>query len=195
MKKLLTIAAMAGVASLSYGQGYVNFTSQVGATAATNSVASANGGSGPTGVTVKNATNSVYYYALFVAPSTAQTVGATVIGDPTSSGWTFTGDYATNGNKSAFNGWGTTDTSSVQVPGFGAGTTADFMIVGWSGNIGSTWAAAEAVIDGGYAAPAAAAGTAFFSIGDSLVGQQVLALGVVLTTISWAHRPRFRASS
>jgi hypothetical protein len=174
MKKLLTIAALAGVASLSYGQGYVNFTSQVGAGGSTNSVGSSNGGSGPTGVTTKNSATATYYYALFTAPTTAATLGATVTGDPTTSGWTFTGDYATNGSKGNFSGNGATDTSSVTVPGYGPGSTADFMIVGWSANIGSTWAAAEAVLDG--TPPAGASGYGgYYNIGDSTVGQQVLA--------------------
>jgi hypothetical protein len=170
MKKLLTIAAALSAGALSYGQGYVNFSTP-SAWVSTNSVAGPNGGSGPAGVQAK-ASVTTYYYALFVAPTTAATAGATVTGDPTTSGWTFTGDYATNGaSKGNFVGYGPLDANSVPVPGFAAGATADFLVVGWSGNVGTTWAAAQAVLDGNSSGVTGGV----WSIGDSLVGNEILA--------------------
>jgi PEP-CTERM motif len=175
MKKLLTLAAIAGAASLSYGQAYVNFGSQVEATATTNSIYGPTGGSGPTGLTLKNAgtIGTTYYYALFVAPTNDQTLGATVTGDPTLSGWTFTGDYATNGSKGNFLGYGPTDTSSVQIPGYAPYEWADFLVVGWSANIGSTWSSAETWWNNG--SPLVNQDGVVQNFGISIVGQVILA--------------------
>jgi len=127
MKKLLTIAALIGVTSLSHGQGFISFVN---------------------GTTTKMSTNGVvmgadavgsWYYVLFVAPSTKDTITAGV--GPLSQGWTI-GAYATNtasaGRLTGNNG------SSAAVAGFAAGSTADMALAGWSANIGTTWAAVEA---------------------------------------------------
>jgi hypothetical protein len=51
-------------------------------------------------------------------------------------GWTFTGDVATNGTSiGRFLDPGVTDGTSVQIPGYAAGTEASFAIVGFSANI------------------------------------------------------------
>jgi|ERR1041385_2954656 hypothetical protein len=134
MKKLLTIAALMGVASLSYGQGSVNFSAGASASTriATNSVAG-----GATTGQISGAGN--YYFALFVAPSTTGTnysLSASL--DPTLSGFTFFGAYGTNtASVGRFTGNPTTD--DVAVPGYGAGTSADFVVVGWQANIGTDW--------------------------------------------------------
>jgi hypothetical protein len=108
-----------------------------------------------------------------VAPTNTAPAGATVTGDPTLSGWTFTGDYATNGaSKGSFAGYGPLDSSSVPVAGYAAGATADFLIVGWSANIGTTWSAAQAVLDGNLSS---VEGLPDYNLGISEVGQQVLA--------------------
>lgn len=172
MKKLLTIAAIAGAASLSYGQGFVNFTG-AGSTFYTNSVASSTGGSGTNAVGAKNSVTA-YYFALFVAPSTTAAPGTPVLGDPTTAGWTFTGDYATNGTaKGGFTGFGENggDVNSVGVSGYAPGSTADFLIVGWSGNVGTSWASAQAVIAGN----ASGVNGSQYSLGESLVGDAILA--------------------
>lgn len=171
MKKLLTIAAVAGMASLSYGQGYVNFANTTGSRISTNSVADASGGTGPAGLTAASA--GAFYYALFVAPSTAETVGARTTGDPTLAGWTFTGDYAASqAALGRFLGYGTLDTSSVQVPNYAAGSTADFMVVGWSANLGSNWNTVQLYIDSNYTG---AAPGAIYNVGNSIAGQAILA--------------------
>jgi hypothetical protein len=125
MKKLITIAALAGFASLSHGQGYVAFGNTSGTRITTNAIAMG-GTSGLTSVTL----GGEYYYALLVAPSTTTTIG------PSLAGWTFTGDIATNGTSiGRFVDPGVTDGTSVQVPGYTAGTFASFAVVGFSANI------------------------------------------------------------
>jgi len=170
MKKLLTIAALLGVASLSYGQGYVSFANQAGTRISNNSVPSPTGGSG-TNQLQGTAASGSYYYALFVAPTTQSTVPPT--GDPTASGWTFTGDYATNTGAGRFIGWGTLDTSSVQIPGYAAGSTADFLVVGWSSTVGGTWAQAQAWWNNGLPEINEAVGV-LYNFGISSGGSQVL---------------------
>jgi hypothetical protein len=131
MKKLLTIAALVGMASLSYGQGYVSFGATTGTRITTNSVALG----GTSGFT-SGAANG-YYYALLVAPSTTTTIGNTF------AGWTFTGDIAINSTAvGKFSDAGVTDGTSVAVPGYAAGATASFAVVGFSANlVGSPLAA------------------------------------------------------
>jgi len=103
MKKLLTIAALAGVASLSYGQGYV-------ATGNTStSKVSANG------ATISAANLANYNFEILVAPTTTTTVGASL------AGWTDTGDTlsptASNGRIQPGNN--TPDNTGQQIPGYG----------------------------------------------------------------------------
>jgi len=145
MKKLLTIAALAGVASMSYGQGYVEWNSSGLKT----SVNTTNYGvTGGTVSTMPANTTTPYYFALFVAPSTDLTA-ITPTNDPTAAGFTFTGIYGTNTTKGNIAGETTySDGLGIQVPGYGVGATANFVIVGWSSLIGSTWQAAEPYLDG-----------------------------------------------
>jgi hypothetical protein len=144
MKKLLlTIGLLSAVAVVSsYGQGTVVFGNTGGTRISTNS--------GPTGVTgvglvAANATQS-FYYALFY--STTQTtvggVNANVLGT--------NGVYAFNSvgwNNGSLNGYSTNTAAgrlqpsnpnadqSAGVSGLAGGTSAHFVIVGWSSNIGS----------------------------------------------------------
>src|SRR4051794_5397554 len=85
MKKILTLAALMGVATLAFGQGEVNFANSSTTRIATNSV----GGGPSTGLIAAGAAGA-YYFALYVAPSTQNTVDASL------TGWTFTGAYGTN---------------------------------------------------------------------------------------------------
>jgi len=123
MKKILTLAALMGVATLAFGQGEVNFANSTTTRIATNSV-----GGGPSTGLVSGGIGS-YYFALYVAPSTQNTVDASL------TGWTFTGAYGTNtATLGRLSGDNTTG-SSVVVPGFGVQSSADFVVVGWSSTL------------------------------------------------------------
>src|SRR5260221_9244459 len=89
MKKLLTIAALAATASLSFGQGYVNFQNAPGQRVSTNNFATLQGGSGTQALQAAVPVGS-YYYALLYAPTSQTTV------DNSLAGWTFGACYATN---------------------------------------------------------------------------------------------------
>lgn len=135
MKKLLiTTALMVAAASVSFGQGTVNFASGVLATSkvATNSVAG-----GPSTGFIGTAAGS-YYFGLFVAPSTTTSLSPGTF-DPTTGGFTFTGFIGTNtGVGTGF--W--TAGPAVAISGNAASSTASFVVVGWSANLGDTWTAA-----------------------------------------------------
>jgi len=117
---------------MAFGQGTVNFS----AGAATNTrLATNSAAGGPTTGQISGAGN--YYFALFVAPTSVTSAGASL--DPTGSGFTFFGAYGTNtAAVGRFTGNPTTD--DVAVPGYGPNASANFVVVGWSANIGVTWA-------------------------------------------------------
>jgi hypothetical protein len=145
MKKLLTIAALLGVASLSYGQGFVSWFNG-STTRISNNTQAGYYAPGTNGAPVLQPASAIgtYIYALLVAPTTVTTIDPST--DPTlTGGWTFTGDYGTNiATAGRLAGWNNADGSGNQIPGYAVGSTADFAVVGWSSNIGTTWAQAEA---------------------------------------------------
>jgi hypothetical protein len=127
MKKLITIAALFGTVSACFAQGYVNFANTSTTKISTNNLF----GSGGTGLTT-GLPNS-WYFALLVAPTTQVTI------DSSLAGWTFVGIGTNVSIDGRLNGNTTTDGSGVQVPGYAAGTSANFAVVGWSANLGSDW--------------------------------------------------------
>jgi hypothetical protein len=136
MKKLLTLAALLGTAALSYGQGQVTFANSGTTLISTNSVH--NGAA--TGVTAANPGGSGTYqfvYALFVAPSTVNS--QTGVADVN---WQTLVGYATN--TTSLTG-GRLAGGQPVVPGFATGTTASFLLRGWSANVaGTDWTTARA---------------------------------------------------
>jgi hypothetical protein len=136
MKKLLTIAALIGATSLSFGQGQVTFANSGTTFISTNSAHN-----GPaTGPTVANPVGSgtyQYVFALFVAPSTVNAV--TGVND---ANWQTVVGYATNSSSATS---GRIAGGQPVVPGFLTGTTANFIIRAWSANVaGTDWTTARA---------------------------------------------------
>jgi len=123
MKKLLTLAALIGAASLSFGQGIVNFGNQSGTRISTN------------GVLQVAAPVGTWYYALLRAPSTQNSIDASL------AGWTF----AAMGTNTSLAGRlsGNTSTEGVVVTP-NAPSTDDYAVVGWSSSIGTSYAQAAA---------------------------------------------------
>jgi hypothetical protein len=127
MKKLLTLTAMLGAATLSYGQGLVNFANGVASTTHVSTNSQVGGAvtgriSGPAGS---------YYFALFVAP-TGTVFNAQL------TGWSLVPGVGTNTTLGRFNGNPTT--VGTVVPGYDISSTANFLVAGWSGNLGRDWA-------------------------------------------------------
>jgi len=167
MKKLLTIAALVGATSLSFGQGYVQFANGAGSRFSTN----APGASTGTGFATVAAGTTVgqFYFELFAAPSTQNTISST--SDPTLNGWTAVhiGTNSIQGGR--FNGNDQDTGQAIQVAGFASGTAADFAVVGWSASIGTSWAQAQAWWANGSAAGSAST-PGYFGI-NTTVGQDI----------------------
>jgi len=131
MKKILTLAAVLGTASASFGQGYVSFANTVSSRVSNGS-----------GVLQPAAAAGSYYYALLVAPSTQNTISSA---NGSFTGWTLAVIGQNTGVAGRLTGNNADSGAAVQVNGgafTAAGGTADFAIVGWSANIGSDWTAA-----------------------------------------------------
>jgi len=118
MKKVLTLAAVLGTASLSFGQGYVAFNNTTTTRISTNGTLQA---AAPVGT---------WFYALLVAPSAQNTI------DSTLSGWTYVGTGQNTASAGRLTGNNSPDSSAIQVAGFATTGTADFAVVGWSASLG-----------------------------------------------------------
>jgi hypothetical protein len=125
MKKLLTIATLCGLASASFGQGFV----ATGNTATSKVSTGVNG----TNTTIAAANLANYDWEVLVAPTTLTTVGASL------AGWTDTLDtlVSAGANGRLIPGNNTPDSTGQAIPGYGPTATADFVVVGWSANLGS----------------------------------------------------------
>ena len=142
MKKTIIAASLvATLVSSVYGQGTVFFNNGNTTKISTNSVA----GGAATGLTAANTGVNGYYYALFYS-TTVTTVGGSTSGAVGSSGnyafndagWTYAGLGTNSGTAGRFAST-TADAASVtQVGGVAGGTSANFVVIGWSANIGST---------------------------------------------------------
>ena len=134
MKVILISAGLLAAATTAFAQGWVNFANSPLTRVSTNAaLGMGNAGliAGPIGS---------YYFALLVAPTNQTSV------DQSLSGWSFTGAYATN-MVSAGRFYG----GNVFVSGFGTGP-ANFVVVGWSSDVGHDWAAVVPRIMQGYGA-------------------------------------------
>jgi len=133
MKKLLTLAAVLGTASLSFGQGFVAFNNTLASRTSTNGTLAA---AAPVGT---------WYYALLVASSTQNTIGNS---DGSFTGWTFAGMGTNTAAAGRMTGNSNTDSAAIRVNGYAPTDTADFAIVGWSANIGADFTLARAGFHG-----------------------------------------------
>lgn len=172
MKKIvLTTLIASAMAASSFAQGWVAF--QTGATTSNRISTNSVQGGPVTGATA--ATANLYYYALFVSTSQTTVNGGSAalsgaqgssyvfsnLGNGTpSGGWEFIGMGSSSASLGRFGplSQGTSDASqaalntdnSITAVGAGAaGSTANFVAIGWSANIGSTLAAVEAWYNNG----------------------------------------------
>src|SRR6185436_14706106 len=83
-----------------------------------------------------------YYFALFAAPSSQNTIST--VSDPTANGWTYVALGTNTSAAGRMDGNNASSYPAVNIPGFAAGTTADFAVAGWSSSVGTTWAQAQA---------------------------------------------------
>jgi len=151
MKKLTVILSIVAAASVSYGQGFVNFANGSATGVSTNAALDINGastGKSGTGLTTgSTAAPQGYYYALLMQSySGSGATVATTIQTLLTTGWTFTGAQATNAlGAGRLGGGATAATSSADI----VGNANQFIIAGWSSNLGSSWAAVSSQLQSG----------------------------------------------
>jgi len=161
MKKLLTVAAIAGAASLSYGQGYVETANNAATKLSAGGAAATAAGN--------------FLFELLVAPSTTTTIGASL------AGWTDTVDYLTISTSGrVVPGNNTSDQLGSEIPGYGPNATADFAVVGWSASLGtyadalSWWNDGGALTGNAGPDPGLALGAGIVYFGISTVADSVI---------------------
>lgn len=178
MKKLLLTLSLVGAVASSFAQGTTTFGNS------STTLISAGGTSTANSV-------GLYYYAIFLAPSTTE--GGTARGvapSLTEPLFQTVGGYNTNsatlGRMATRTGLDVGTSSGL----LGAGSTVDFIVRGWSANAGTTWAQALASWNAG--APASVIGTpvgapgAGIYIGSSVIGNNlVLGGGAIPNTVAF----------
>jgi hypothetical protein len=153
MKKLITIMAAVAVVSIAaQGQGFVNFANS----SAAGSKISTNGIAGGAALGLAAGPVNSFYFALFVS-TTATNVAGSGTGavvppaQGTGSGyvwsdsnWSFSGAYATNAASAGRVSGNTSSTGTgAVVTGVAGGGFAQFVVVAWSANLGSTLSALQ----------------------------------------------------
>jgi len=149
MKKVLSTMAILATATAVFAQGYLAFNATTIPIAATNTaVITLFGGTGSGGVagnTFGSAT-ATYYFALLISPYTGTITSDTSVWDGTwsvgqgTAGSITTVNAAGAGRVSAAIAAGA---SPFQTIGWANGTYMNMVLVGWSANLGSTFAAVE----------------------------------------------------
>ncbi len=152
MKKITVIAALALISSIpSFGQGLVSIGLTSGTLVTTNSSQNVSGkafGSGATG----------FYYELLVSSNTGQSSTANQLNGSASNLalWTDSTVAGTSGATGLNAGKITSGTSvsatGTVAPGSSYDNSFSYIIVGWSGNYGTTWAQVSSLLASGLAA-------------------------------------------
>ena len=155
-KTILTLAVLGAIASQGFSQGWVNFSAGTSASTRISTNAAVGSATGA-GLTAANATQ-LFYYALFAsaANTAVGSTSAAISGANANyvvknlTGWSFVG-YATNGAAGRVVSFGPNSDNSYSVAGIAGGATAQFVLLGWSANVGATTADITTWINGNYA--------------------------------------------
>jgi hypothetical protein len=172
MKKTLTMLAVVGTAFVSFGQGHVNFANTSGSqNVSTNTtqnylgVAVSGGASGL--VSGSGAAPSGYYYALLIQSwdGVSATKTAT-FANLFTSGWTYSGVTGLNGLGAGRIAGGSDATTTA---GNALGALNQFAVVGWSANLGTTWASVSSALQAGTLASTGVMGISSTGTGTGIV--------------------------
>jgi len=139
MKKIAVTLSLLAVAAGAYAQGLVGVANGTSTQFRTNSTAI-----GGTAGLALSASGPGYFYEVLSAPSTVTTIDSSLqalfqSGTP----WVDSGLTASNTTFA-----GRENAGSGNVNGWAAGETRSFIIVGWSGSEGTTWASLAAKLNG-----------------------------------------------
>jgi len=173
MKKILTTLAITGLTVAAFAQGTVSWTGVAGNyIAQTNSTAYSSlygggaTGSGSIGATTGSA-NTLFYYELLTSAS-LNTPPTAVSGAGSLSSWLDTGLEAQNGAGSNGRILQLNSGTAVVANNWPIGAVQNLIMVGWSANLGTTWATALGNLQNWAAAQATIVGPAYFGIGSSV---------------------------
>lgn len=156
MKKILITLSLAAATTVAFAQGTVKFYNisssfAVSTNTSRSTIIGGNqlGGSG--GKTLATSVGLTYYYELLIAPMGSFTSGTANSTNPVASGWTASGlilgtNYLGSGGiggpgasgGTAVSGWPSAPTTGSA---YTDGTEMDYLIVGWSANLGTSWLA------------------------------------------------------
>jgi hypothetical protein len=172
MKKILTTLALAAIATVGYSQGTIEFYSVSTAFSIYTNTSTSHtaGGTEAGGVSGKTATTAnAFYYALLVTPYNAGNT-STNAAAPSIGSWLSTGITATN-YLVAGGVRGNGGTAGAPAANWGAPTSANytdgtrdnFLLVGWSSNLGSDFTTILGLLNGGWTG-VAMDGTHFFGV-------------------------------
>jgi len=133
MKKTLIALTLAAAAFQASAQGLINFANTSTSQISTNN--------GTVGATVNSAGN--FYYAIFFSANVSAPAA-----NPLASGWTFSGNIATNSGAFGRLTGGTATGQAVNGLTFTPGTSYFSLIVGWSANLGTSWSQIQTQLQG-----------------------------------------------
>jgi hypothetical protein len=126
------VAGLLATESVGFSQGCLAFFNSSSTRISTNSIFS---GSGPR--LAAAAPPGAYYFELLVAPTNQTTINDSL------TSWTDTGVMGTNTAAAGrMLGFTLSDGEGCQILGYGTTATANFAVLGWSGNIGATFSEA-----------------------------------------------------
>jgi hypothetical protein len=132
MKKAIVMLCASLITVGAYAQGFVGFANNANTLARTNSSIwspiSNDPNLGVGGSAAGLAQGGQFNFGLFIRPGNVVTL-ETNVWDP-SAGWIYTGTYATNTSNGRFS------VGSTVVPGWAPGSTVEFIVAGWSRNLG-----------------------------------------------------------
>jgi hypothetical protein len=137
MKKILSTIAILAVASAGFAQGFVTLNNNTGTLFSTNGTAAG-----------EPASTSAYYFDVLVETWTGSLVAATGANAVTGANWLDTG--VVTPNTSTGQPGRILAQSGVSAANWAVGVTNEFIIVGWTANLGATWALAEANLASGW---------------------------------------------
>jgi len=180
MKKTIAILTIVGsIAAASYAQGTFQWsapsTALVGQTNTTSysSFEASSGNPSPSGgpgLASGSGTFPLYYALLTSSGLNTAPTSVSQFSGTLSTAWLFTGLMMTNtiANNGRMTPLGASGTGVATTGNWLGGSTQNALMVGWSANLGTTWAAALANLQNWAANSAGIVGTAFFGISTSL---------------------------
>jgi len=167
MKKLAVTLSVLAVAAGAFAQGSISVNNTTTTQFRTNAVGSPSQG-GTAGLAL-SATGPGYFYEVLTAPSTVTSVDASLQALLTST-WSDTGMHPVNGALA-----GRMSSATTAVSSCGVGVAQSYIIVGWSGNLGSTWGQVSAELNGATLSGGVWSGGNFLATaGDAFLGATVV---------------------